>query len=138
PEPSANLIKRDIIEKEGNIVKGWQAYEQREFLRSTDERFRPVSLHNAADGALYVVDMYRGIIQHKTYLTPYLKAEIAKRDLTLPLSSGRIYKIVPVNKEGKANTVSEKKEDLVALLGSKNGWVRDYAQQTIIDKKLTS
>lgn len=137
PEPSANLIKRNIIQKQGNLVKGQQAYADKEFLRSTDERFRPVSLHNAADGALYIVDMYRGIIQHKTYLTPYLKEEIAQRDLTLPLSSGRIYKVVPKNASAQSNKVSEKPEDLVAMLGHKNGWIRDFAQQSIIDRKLT-
>ncbi len=44
-----------------------------EFLASTDERFRPVNLSLAPDGTLYVVDMYRGIIQHKGYMTEYLR-----------------------------------------------------------------
>ena len=87
PEPSANLIKRNFLNEKGYVVKGDIAYKGREFLASTDERFRPVSLYNAPDGSMIVLDMYRGIIQHKTYLTPYLKDQIGKRDLTQPLSA---------------------------------------------------
>lgn len=136
-EPSANLIKRNILDERGNVTKGRQAYQGKEFLTSVDERFRPVSLYNAPDGALYIVDMYRGIIQHKTYLTTYLKNEIGKRDLTQPLTYGRIYKVVPKNKEAKAVTLPNNPEQLVKLLGHANGWVRDNAQQMLVDNKYT-
>jgi len=135
-EPSANLIKRNILNDQGYVVKGEQAYKGKEFLASTDERFRPVSLYNAPDGAMYIVDMYRGIIQHKTYLTPYLKGQIGKRDLTQPLSAGRIYKIVPKNTDPKAQALATDADGLVKLLSNKNGWIRDYAQQAIIDGKM--
>ncbi|WP_031527106.1 DUF7133 domain-containing protein [Dyadobacter crusticola] len=135
PEPSANLIKRNILAQKGYLVKGEQAYKGREFLASTDERFRPVSLYNAPDGAMYILDMYRGIIQHKTYLTPYLKEQIGKRELTQPLSSGRIYKVVPKNTQAKPVMIPSDAAELVKLLGHSNGWVRDRAQQKLIDGK---
>ncbi|CAG5016611.1 hypothetical protein DYBT9275_05590 [Dyadobacter sp. CECT 9275] len=135
PEPSANLIKRNIIRENGYVVKGEQAYKGKEFIASTDERFRPVSLYNAPDGALYILDMYRGIIQHKTYLTPYLKGEIGKRGLTQPLSAGRIYKVVPKNKTSAVVTLPDSPQQLLKLLGHANGWIRDKAQQNIIDRK---
>ncbi|GAB3920438.1 DUF7133 domain-containing protein [Larkinella terrae] len=134
PEPSANLIKRNILTEKGYVVTGGQAYRGKEFLASMDERFRPVSLYNAPDGALYIVDMYRGIIQHKTYATPYLKNEIRKRELTQPLSAGRIYKVVPKNKAVSAVVLPDVPEQLLQLLGNPNGWIRDKAQQTIIDR----
>ena len=65
-----------------------------EFLASTDERFRPVNLSLAPDGTLYVVDMYRGIIEHKGYTTEYLRDYILKHKLDQPDSYGRIYRIV--------------------------------------------
>jgi mono/diheme cytochrome c family protein/glucose/arabinose dehydrogenase len=136
-EPAGNLIKRNILNDNGYIVKGEQAYKEKEFLASTDERFRPVSLYNAPDGAIYIVDMYRGIIQHKTYLTPYLKGEIGKRDLTQPLSAGRIYKIVPKNSSAKALALATDATGLIKQLGHSNGWVRDYAQQKLIDGKMS-
>src|SRR3546814_16900230 len=65
--PYTTLI-RYIIDYKVNHVSGKLAYENKEFLASTDDRFRPVSAYNGPDGALYLVDMYRGIIQHVTYL----------------------------------------------------------------------
>lgn len=135
PEPSANLIKRNLLNEKGYVVKGDIAYKGKEFLASTDERFRPVSLYNAPDGSMIVLDMYRGIIQHKTYLTPYLKDQIGKRDLTQPLSAGRIYKIVPKGSQSKPVTIPDGPQELVKLLGHPNGWVRDRAQQKLIDGK---
>lgn len=135
PEPSANLIKRNILNEKGYTVDGDIAYKGKEFLASTDERFRPVSLYNGPDGALYIVDMYRGIIQHKTYLTPYLKDQVGKRGLTLPLSAGRIYKVVPKNTVASPTLIPDDAEQLVKLLGNANGWVRDKAQQKLIDKQ---
>lgn len=137
-EPAGNLIKRNILEEKGYIVTGHQAYEEKEFLAGLDERFRPVTLCNGPDGALYVVDMYRGIIQHKTYLTEYLKGEIKSRQLTEPLSCGRIYKIVPRGKQTASTIVMPTAADsLVNLLGHANGWIRDKAQQLIVERKLT-
>ncbi|MDB4925906.1 c-type cytochrome [Mucilaginibacter sp.] len=134
-EPSANLIKRDILAENGNVVKGREAYHGREFLASVDERFRPVSLYDGPDGALYIVDMYRGIIQHRTYLSAYLKQEIKKRDLTKPLSCGRLYKVYPAGKKLVSVTFPDDPLKLVALLGSPNGYVRDQAQQILVDSK---
>jgi mono/diheme cytochrome c family protein/glucose/arabinose dehydrogenase len=137
PEPSANLIKRNILNEKGYVVQGQQAYKDREFLASTDERFRPVNLYDAPDGSIIVLDMYRGIIQHKTYLTPYLADQIGKRGLTQPLASGRIYKILPKNSKTKMVTLSDDPNELVKLLGHSDGWVRDKAQQKLIDVKST-
>lgn len=136
-EPSANLIKRNILEETGYQVKGRQAYKNREFLTSTDERFRPVTLYNGPDGALYVLDMYRGVIQHKTYQSDYLKKEINARQLYKPLECGRIYKIVPKGTKEKFVTMPSDPRQLVALLHHRNGWIRDKAQQMLVDGKFT-
>ena len=137
-EPSANLVKRNIVTSKGYVVEGKQAYSEKEFLASEDERFRPVSLYNGPDGALYVVDLYRGIIQHKTYLTPYLKNEIKERELTKPLNCGRIYKIVPAKKNLDQVRIPTDTSDLLTLLKHPNGWIRNEAQQLLVDGKYTS
>ena len=134
-EPSANLVKRNIIEDVEYPVNGRQAYSGKEFLASSDERFRPVSLYNGPDGALYILDMYRGIIQHKTYLTDYLKGEIRRRELSQPLKCGRIYKVVPTGQQTSAVSIPEDPDKLVALLEHSNGWVRDKAQQMLVEGK---
>jgi mono/diheme cytochrome c family protein len=134
-EPAGNLIKRDILRSRGYITTGVEAYAGREFLSSEDERFRPVGLYNAPDGALYVVDMYRGILQHKTYLTPYLKGEIRKRELTQPLSCGRIYKIMPAAARGETVQFGVGNQKLIELLQHHSAWVRNRAQQALVDSK---
>lgn len=134
-EPSANLIKRNVLTDKGYVVDGKQAYKGKEFLASEDERFRPVNLTVGPDGALYIVDMYRGIIQHKTYLTPYLKNEIKERELTQPLSCGRIYKIIRKGKTGDVVRLANDPAKLVELLQHPNSWVRNEAQQLLVDGK---
>lgn len=134
-EPAANLIKRNTLSARGFTTEAKQAYPGKEFLVSLDERFRPVSLYNGPDGALYVVDMYRGIIQHKSFLTDYLKNEIKKRSLEKPSNCGRIYRIVPKGKSVKAVQIPSDPSSIVDMLKHSNGWVRDKAQQMIIDAK---
>ena len=72
PEPSGNLIKRMLVTDSGGKLSATNAYEGKDFLTSTDERFRPVQICTGPDGALYVVDMYHGILQHRYFLTHYL------------------------------------------------------------------
>lgn len=134
-EPAANLVKHNLLYDSLGTVKGKAAYEGREFLASTDERFRPVSLHNGPDGAMYIVDMYRGILEHITYMTPYLKNEIGRRQLTLPLNCGRIYKVFPTKSRLQPVRLADDPEALVELLGHPNGWARDKAGQTLVDRK---
>ena len=136
-EPAANLVKRNVLVEEGYRTVGEQAYSGKEFIASSDERFRPVNLYDGPDGALYVVDMYRGIIQHNTYLTPYLKSEIEARGLTLPLSMGRIYRVLPKDTETSRIIMPQDADSLVVLLGHTNGWVRDKAQQLLVDRRAT-
>ncbi|RBL89697.1 DUF7133 domain-containing protein [Chitinophaga flava] len=133
-EPAANLIKRNILNDSSYIVKGKQAYSGKEFLASTDERFRPTGLYNGPDGALYITDMYRGILQHKTYITTYLKNEIKMRELTQPLNCGRIYRIVPKGQRPEKTLMTP--EQLFSMLGNANGALRDKAQQLIIDHNM--
>src|SRR4029079_4946117 len=96
PEPAGNLVKRFVLQEKNGVVTGTQApIPGKEFLTSTDERFRPVEAMDGPDGALYLVDMYRGIIQHSGFLTHYLIANIGARNLTLPLDRGRIWRILP-------------------------------------------
>ena len=91
-EPSGNLVSRIIVDDDGKGLRGRKAYAQGEFIVSTDERFRPVYLSSAPDGTLYVVDLYRGIIQHKGYITEYLRDQILSRKLEQPTALGRVYR----------------------------------------------
>lgn len=136
-EPTANLVRRNrLTEKDGEFTAD-NAYEQAEFLASLDERFRPVNLHNGPDGALYVVDFYRGLIQHRIYLTSYLRKQIESRSLQSPVNLGRIWRVVreerPV-KRGEVLPAKPTAEQLVAKLAHPNGFWRDTAQRMLVER----
>jgi len=135
-EPTANLIKQNKIIEDGFMLSAIGAYENKEFLASTDERFRPISLASGPDGALYVVDMYKGIIQHGPYMTPYLREETLKRGLDKPTHMGRIWRITANKKSEHINPNLENVDTAILLnfLGNENGWVRDRAQRLLVEK----
>src|SRR6267143_827539 len=93
-EPAANLVSRIVLSDDGTTLRARKAYDRGEFLASTDERFRPVYLSNAPDGTLYIVDMYRGIIEDRLSMTEYLRDQIVARKLEQPIGLGRIYRVV--------------------------------------------
>lgn len=135
-EPAGNLIKRNVVEEKGLLITAHDPHPGTEFLASTDERFRPVHMASGPDGALYIADMYRGIIQHKAYVTPYLKEQTLARELDKPVNRGRIWRIVPQNwKAQKTKKLSDESPDeLVAELSNPDGWHRDMAQHVLIDR----
>jgi mono/diheme cytochrome c family protein len=135
--PEANLIKRNVLYYNGLQTSASQAIEGKEFIASTDEGFRPVNLFNGPDGAMYVVDMHRGIIQHKAYISQYLTEQLAGKKLDTLQNAGRILKVT--SKTIKPNPIPDlskaSSSQLVALLSHSNGWLRDRAQQLLIQKK---
>ncbi|NIP92520.1 MAG: hypothetical protein GWO24_03245, partial [Akkermansiaceae bacterium] len=136
-EPCGNLVTAlSVKDGDGKLVGG-HLYKEREFLASTDERFRPVNAFTAPDGSLYILDMYHGIIQHKTYVTSYLRKQILSRKLDGPPNGhGRIYRI---RHQDKPRGPAPRLEDLAAArlvpyLSHPNGWWRDTAQRLIVER----
>lgn len=134
-EPSGNLIKRNVVQENGFVLSAYDPHPGTEFLASTDERFRPVNLASGPDGALYVADMYRGLIQHGAYVTPYLREQTLSRKLVQPIHMGRIWRIVPEDwkaaKPAGLSTVSP--ADLIEKLSHPDGWHRDMAQRLLVE-----
>jgi len=133
-EPSINLVKAMDVTESGTKLKGEHTYRDREWLASTDERFRPVNIYNAPDGSVHLLDMYHGIIQHKTYVTSYLRKYYTSLGLDGPGKGyGRIYRIAA--KGGKVEDVPDMEamnsDDLVKILAHPNGWHRDMAQRVL-------
>ena len=139
-EPAANMIRRSVLTEKDGIVSAQNAYDKSEFLTSTDERFRPVNLYTGPDGALYVIDMYHGILQHRIYLTAYLRRQVEARALHQPIHLGRIYRIVPRTRGGKPapSLAFASTTELVQHLTHHNGWVRDTAQRLLVERQDTN
>jgi mono/diheme cytochrome c family protein/glucose/arabinose dehydrogenase len=135
-EPAANLVGRVIVGDNGKTLASRKAYDKGEFLASTDERFRPVFVSNAPDGTLYLVDMYRGIIQQRISITQYLHGEITKRKLEQPIERGRIYRVMHTStrRDETPALAGFSAEQLVATLAHPNGWRRDRAQQLLVER----
>lgn len=140
-EPAGNLVKRIGLDYGDEGVKGRNRYEGSEFLASTDERFRPVNLLEGPDGALRIVDMYRGIIQHRIYLTSFLRKQIEERGLADGIGMGRIYRVVPdagLKTVAPFNLTKESSADLVRRLTSPGAWWRDTAQRLLVERRDTA
>lgn len=135
-EPAGNLIKRNATRRDSFLLSAFDPHPKKEFWASTDERFRPVHLTTGPDGALYVADMYRGLIQHGAYVTPYLREQTLKRNLVLPIHLGRIWRIVPKNWKPTAAPKLSKmpSAQLVTYLENPNGWYRDVAQRLLVER----
>ncbi|MCY2959391.1 MAG: DUF1080 domain-containing protein [Planctomycetota bacterium] len=103
----------------------------RPLLASTDERFRPVNLASGPDGAVYVVDMQRGLLQHRQFLTTFLREQSLARGLVEPLDRGRIWRVAPVDAKRERvpplSTLSS--DELLPYLGHANAFLRREAQR---------
>ena len=135
-EPAANLVSRIIVSDTGTTLTAKKAYADAEFLASTDERFRPVYLSSAPDGTLYIVDTYHGIIQHKGFITEYLRDQIVSRRLDQPQGHGRIWRVVhdTTQRDRKPALGKATPAQLVETLSHPNGWWRDTAQRLLVER----
>ncbi len=143
-EPAANLVVAFALREAGvGIVADQQLYPderwgQRDFLASTDERFRPVDVMNGPDGALYVIDFYRGVIQDHIYLSDELKAQVLERGLDRPLGMGRIWRVVSDGVDGASALPAWRTLDAGALieqLSAPDIWRRATAQRLLLRSK---
>lgn len=138
-EPCGNLVVRyELAESVDGSVKGAPARnaDGRDFLTSTDERFRPVNLFDGPDGALYVVDFRRGVLQHRQFLTTWLRKQAEERGLATPLDQGRIWRVRRKGAERKkpVDLTALDSRALVKELANANGWTRDTAQRLLVEQ----
>jgi len=125
-EPTANVVHRDVLEPCGATFRAVESTEQREFLASRDEWFRPVYTFSGPDGALYVCDMYRAVIEHPEYMPEELKT---RPDLTLGNDRGRIYRVVDT-RVVKARKPGSREP----VLNHPSAWQRETAHRQIVEK----
>jgi mono/diheme cytochrome c family protein len=136
-DSTTNLVHRYKIVDDGHgRLKAVDGYDKGEILASYDERFRPVNMLPGPDGTLYVVDMYRGIVQEQIYWTDFLRDYIKARDLEKPVNLGRIWRIVhTTTKRDRMPALSKASSaDLVKTLSHPNGWWRDTAQRLMVER----
>jgi mono/diheme cytochrome c family protein len=138
PEPVGRIVRRaKVHHNDGKIVLE-NPYPKAEFLASTDPLFRPVYSTTGPDGCLYVVDMYRGIIQEGQWVGEgsYLRGVVKEKGYDKFFGRGRIYRIRHETQQpGPAPDLLNKTSDeLVDILSHPNGWWRFTAQKLLVVK----
>jgi putative membrane-bound dehydrogenase-like protein len=126
-----NLIHRDVPRPDGPGFLAGRAREKVEFLASEDRDSRPVNLRVGPDGALYMVDMYRPVIEHPEWIPDELEKGM---DLYAGTNQGRIYRVTP--KGGLPRRKPDFRRDnlagVIGHLGDANKWWRDTAQRLLV------
>jgi len=131
-DPTGNFIHREIMQPDGPSFTSKPVYEGKEFLASTDEWFRPVSMELGPDGCLYIVDMYRCVIEHPDFVPDELKK---RPDQRLGDDKGRIWRIVPKGETARKQFASlplelNTSEQLFdGLSNASNAWTRETLQR---------
>lgn len=134
PEPAGNLVLRSILEREGVTFRARRAAQGKEFLASTDNWFRPVNFANGPDGCLYLVDMYREVIEDPSAMPDEILEHI---DYYTGQGMGRIYRIAPegFERRERPRLGSTSVSDLVSLLEHEDGWWRSTAHRLLFERR---
>lgn len=135
-EPAHNLVHADRLEESGAALTASRIQQDREFLASTDHWFRPVNFYVGPDGALYVIDYYRQIIEQPRFLSE----EVLEAGILGGTDRGRIYRVSTEGSEGPSwlgelNLRGDSAGQLVDLLDRANGWWRTTTQRLLVDRQ---
>lgn len=136
-DAGGQLVHRKKIYPDGVSLIGKRPDDEQnfEFAASKDTWVRVVNFSNAPDGCLYVMDMYREVIEHPWSIPDEIKKHV---DLNNGNDRGRIYRIAPDKSEWKrranANLSKASTEELVKTLEHPNGWHRDTAHRLLYER----
>jgi putative membrane-bound dehydrogenase-like protein len=134
-EPVHNLVHREVLSADGVTFAGHRADDElgSEFLASTDNWFRPVQVRTGPDGALWVVDMYRYVIEHPRWISP---ERLAGLDVRAGADRGRIYRVFAQTAPPRPvpNLDRLASADLAQSLDTPNGTLRDNVQRLLVHR----
>lgn len=135
-EPFHNLVQynRLIDRSTSYLARRPVGHGGFDFFASPDRWSRPVMARTGPDGALWIADMVRYMIEHPDWLPPEGKAELLPH-YRLGDKHGRIYRVLPDSPRGDRPWAFPNREThtLLAALDSANSWQRDMAQQLLVE-----
>jgi putative membrane-bound dehydrogenase-like protein len=132
---AANIVHRDVLSTQGPAFAASRApgEQKSEFFASRDRACRPVGVELGPDGALYLIDMQRDVIEHPDYIPKKLREKL---DIRAGDDRGRIYRITPKGglppRRPRLNHASA--SELVSCLGDSNQWWRSTAQRLLVER----
>lgn len=132
----SNLVHRKQLRSNGLFFNANRIDPQSELLRSSDIWFRPVQLGDGPDGAVYIADMYREVIEHPKSLPPMIKKHL---DLTSGRDRGRIWRLKPIDLAERMRAPQKwiadcTNQELVSRLASPIAWQRRSASQELVER----
>ena len=136
-EPVSNLVHADILKDKGSSFEASAILNNKEFLTSTDAWSRPVNFYVGPDGALYMLDYYRRVIESPEWMS---EKAVKQGGLYDGSDMGRIYRITTSGDKKpewtKGLTLGDaSSEKLVAHLSDNNRWWRTNSQRLLVDRK---
>ena len=133
-EPTGYMVHREVIKPNGVTFGESFVKHTTEFFASRDEWCRPVNMEVGPDGALYVVDMYRQIIEHPEWMPEELRQ---RPNLRAGNDRGRIYRVVKSDFQRPANAKLSrmKSGELVDELANPNSWRRETAARLLLERQ---
>ncbi|MCY2976223.1 MAG: HEAT repeat domain-containing protein [Planctomycetota bacterium] len=139
-EPTGGLVQRKVLSRVNGFGTERESHSslpsgshQREWLASHDPWFRPVDLYEGPDGAIYIVDMYRAVIEHPEWVPSELKN---RPDQRMGDSQGRIYRVVKTTtKDNRSRGLSKPIQDVaqaIDCLSRNDSWLQRQASRMIL------
>src|SRR5205814_1622265 len=134
-EPVHNMVRRMILKSDGIVVRGYKPEDEKEteFFASTDNWSRPVETRTGPDGALWISDMYRYVVEHPRWIPA---ETLAKLDVRAGEDKGRIYRVYPTGKKLRSipDLTRLPADKLAALLDTANGTMRDMVHRELYQR----
>lgn len=133
-----NIVHRDRLREQGPVFAGGRAEEEQdcEFIASHDPACRLIGLEHGPDGALYLLDMQRDVIEHPDYIPAPVRAKL---DIRGGEDRGRIYRVLPEQGLPQLPPDSQRldlaaAESLARALAAPTRWHRETAHRLLVER----
>lgn len=136
-EPASNIVHVDKLSDSGVTYTAKRISETKEFIASTDPYSRMVNMSVGPDGALYIADFYRQVIEGPEFMSEEV---LKKTNLYNGNDKGRIYRVTrsdagTADWPGRLKLGEAPTEELVKNLANKNIWWRINSQRLIVERQ---
>jgi putative membrane-bound dehydrogenase-like protein len=132
-DPTGNLVHVDKLVPRGASFSAEPLLDKKEALAFKDDWARPVFVESGPDGALYVCDMYRRVIEHPDYLSEELRKHT---DFSGGKNLGRIWRITAKGATAPPPPDFGDVRKIAALVGGGEGWLSQTGFRLLAQEKV--